>query len=245
MSSLSLRLRINEQEEPRARGCISSLPSSRFLPLVTCAPHPLPKGGPDIKGMFSGSHRGSLLWLCIRFHDTGSKSDIGTSRTGTISPGTNFTLASCKRGNLVHRFSPFPVSWMRRTRQGAYFSRFQIRAQRLSTCLNIRLYLRALVIKAGVFNRLQKGVILRNRVRNIKIFAKNNFLHPVVLAQKENKLIKRLTYTLSIGLRREISQQRPEIDATPANQSSASTQDGGKVNTSLGGPHARSLSRFL
>ena len=65
-------------------------------------------------------HSGSLLWLCIRLHDTNTKCHAGASHTGASSPrflcwseifipARKLVPVSCKRGMTV-RFIPIKVS---------------------------------------------------------------------------------------------------------------------------------------
>ena len=65
-------------------------------------------------------HSGSLLWLCIRLHDTNTKCHAGASHTGASSPRflcrseifipvRKFIPVSCKRGMTV-RFISLKVS---------------------------------------------------------------------------------------------------------------------------------------
>ena len=65
-------------------------------------------------------HSGSLLWLCIRLHDTNTKCHAGASHTGassprflcrgeTFIPARKFIPVSCKRGMTV-RFISIKVS---------------------------------------------------------------------------------------------------------------------------------------
>ena len=65
-------------------------------------------------------HSGSLLWLCIRLHDTNTKCHAGASHTGASSPrflcrseifiqARKFIPVSCKRGMTV-RFISIKVS---------------------------------------------------------------------------------------------------------------------------------------
>ena len=65
-------------------------------------------------------HSGSLLWLCIRLHDTNTKCHAGASHTRASSPrflcrseifipARKFILVSCKRGMTV-RFISIKVS---------------------------------------------------------------------------------------------------------------------------------------
>ena len=74
-------------------------------------------------------HSGSLLWLCIRLHDTNTKCHAGASHTGASSPwflcrseifipARKFIPVSCKRGMTV-RFMSIKVSsilWHYKTR---------------------------------------------------------------------------------------------------------------------------------
>ena len=61
-------------------------------------------------------HSGSLLWLCIRLHDTNTKCHAGASHTGASSPrflcrseifipAQKFIPVSCKRSMTVHFIS--------------------------------------------------------------------------------------------------------------------------------------------
>ena len=76
----------------------------------------------DIGATFIRSrvHSGSLLWLCIRLHDTNTKCHAGTSHTGASSPrflcrseifirARKFIPLSCQRGMTV-RFISIKVS---------------------------------------------------------------------------------------------------------------------------------------
>ena len=62
------------------------------------------------------AHSGSLLWLCIRLHDTNTKCHAGASHTGASSPrflcqseifipARKFIPVSCKRGITVRFIS--------------------------------------------------------------------------------------------------------------------------------------------
>ena len=70
-------------------------------------------------------HSGSLLWLCIRLHDTNTKFHAGASHTGASSPrflcrseifipARKFILVSCKRGMTV-RFTSILRHYKTRT----------------------------------------------------------------------------------------------------------------------------------
>ena len=73
-------------------------------------------------------HSGSLLWLCLRLHDTKAKCHAGASHTGTSSPrflrrseifipARKFILVSCKRGMTV-RFIFIKISSILRHYKG-------------------------------------------------------------------------------------------------------------------------------
>ena len=75
-------------------------------------------------------HSGSLLWLCIRLHDTNTKYHAGTSHTGASSPrflcrsgifipARKFIPVSCKRGMAVC-FIPIKVSSILRHYKGVF-----------------------------------------------------------------------------------------------------------------------------